>query len=339
MKKSIQVLLAGCLIVSIDSFAQPTLTASGVGPVTGNQITNKGGTYSGPTGTAGANQTWDLSGLPSTSSIVSSYIVPSTTPNASSFPGATVAVSTTGSPYGYYKTSSTVWQNIGAVSPAGVIIPYSNPEDILHFPFSYNSTYSDPWATTFTNTGYTFYRTGTTTVTADGYGTLITPAGTFTNVLRVHFVEVYQDSAQVGGTPYIIDYNNDEYIWYLNNNHAPIAFVFTLTASGFPSSQSGYYTSNVQGINESNALVSFDLSPNPSSDNINITISLKEKQETEIRLFNSIGDEVNKLISAQSLPGLNNYSINVQNLPEGIYFAEVFLNGVPASTRRFSVCK
>lgn len=337
MKKHLRILLFSGLAMNLDLIAQPTLTATGINPVVGITINNDGGNYVSP-GSAGASQTWDLSTMTSGSPSSTTFSSPSSTPNAASFPTANVCVATAPQ-YAYYKTSSTAWQNLGVVSGSGVIMSYSNAEDLLRFPFTFNDTYSDPWATTFVSGGTTFYRTGTTTVTADGYGTLITPAGTFSNVLRVHFFQDYQDSADIGGFPYIIDYQNDEYMWYLNGNHNPIALVFTLTTSLGSPFTAGSYMTGVMGVNENKALVSYELFPNPSSDDLKINIGLKEKQKVEIKLFSTLGTEVMQPVSGDGFQGENSYSLNVQNLPEGFYFAEVRLNGLPASTRRFSVCR
>lgn len=186
MKKSLHILFFGSLISAVNTVAQPTITATGINPIGGDVITTTNTNYVGP-GSAGINQTWDLSTMtPSGASATFAYANPSSTPYASSFTNSNVSASYGGS-YVYYKTSSAAWQFYGAVTSA--TMSYSNPEDFLHFPFTYTNTYTDSWATTFISGGYTFYRTGTTTVTADGYGTLITPSGTFSNVLRVHFIK------------------------------------------------------------------------------------------------------------------------------------------------------
>lgn len=335
MKKSLHNLLFVGLIASVDGIAQPTLTASGINPVIGDAITNYTSAFVAP-GSAGANQTWNLSSMTQAGTSATSAVAPSSTPNGSSFPNSNVAFSGTGY-YAYYNTSSTAWQNYGTSS--SIIMAYSNPEDFLHFPFTYNNTYTDIWASTFIST-YTYYRTGTTTVTADGYGTLTTPVGTFSNVLRVHFVQNYQDSTNIPCFgPYVITYQNDQYMWYLNGNHSPIASVYTLTTAT-STNTGGYYMSAVLGINEQdNSLISYDVFPNPSTDFLNINIDLTEQQSVEIKLFNSLGSEVITPIIAEGLFGNNLYAVNVQNFPDGIYFAEVILNGIPASTRRFIVSK
>jgi hypothetical protein len=335
MKKILQILFFGSLISTANVVAQPTLTASGINPAVGDQINSNGANYVSP-GNAGANQTWDLSAMVSSGSGSFTYTTASSTTYASSYPNANVATNASGE-YVYYKTSATTWQFYGAVT--SVTMSYSNPEDMLRFPFTYNNSYIDTWATTFINGGYTFYRTGKDSVSADSYGTLITPAGTFTNVLRVHFVQNYQDSVYISSTSMITTYHNDEYMWYLNGNHNPIATVYDLTSSSGPLAQQGNYMSNVSGINEPSVLISYNLFPNPSSENLNVNLNLKEDQKIEIKIFNLSGELIEVPVSANAKQGTNDYRINVNNLPAGIYFAEMILNGQSTSTRRFTVSK
>jgi hypothetical protein len=337
MKKKLRLVLFGSVLLSVGAYAQPTLTSSGINPVVGDQINNVSGSYVSP-GNSGAAQTWDLSTMTTGTPAPTTFITPSSTPYAASFPTANVGYTVSNS-YLFYKTSSTAWKNAGSVSSNNVILAYTDMEDLLRFPFNFNDTYTDPWATTFTNGGATFYRTGNTTVTADSYGTLITPSGTYSNVLRVHFVEDYQDSADVGGFPYIITYYNDEYMWYLNGNHNPVAVVYDLAVNGSSALQTGFYMTGVMAVPENTALISYALFPNPVTDNLNVNISVRENKNALVSLYNSLGAQVQAPLSAKAHAGDNNYTINVQNLPAGIYTAEVRLDGQPASSRMFTVTR
>lgn len=316
--------------------AQPTLTSSGMTPVVGNSMTLNNTAYVSP-GTAGANQTWNLSSMSSTGSNVYTGVAPSSTPNGASFSAATVALGSSGI-YVYYKGTASALQYYG-VDNGSTTMPYSNPEDQLHFPFTFNNTYTDTWATTFTNT-YTFYRTGSTVVTADGYGTLTTPDGTFSNVLRVHFVQTYQDSAYIANMAYIITYQNDEYMWYLNNNHYPIAAVYTLTTSAGGPTQGGLYMSNVvSGVNENNLLLSQTLAPNPSNDHVDFTFGLAASQNVQLEIYTSTGQLAEAPEMMAGVAGENTVRIDVAELPAGMYFMKVLLDGVPAGTERFVISR
>jgi hypothetical protein len=233
MKKNLpNLLLATSLLTLSISMAQPTLTATGINPATGNSFVNYNTNYLSQ-GAAGANQTWDLSTFTISATNNAQIVASSSTTNGTSFPNSNVCESVTAaSYYMYYKTSTTAWQVEGNVTPQGsasVVMPYSDPEDLLHYPFTYTNNYTDTWAATFTSAGYPYTRNGLDSITADSYGTLKLPTGTYSNVLRVHLIQNYTDNANIGGTPITITYRNDEYMWYLNGNHYPIATISSLS--------------------------------------------------------------------------------------------------------------
>lgn len=328
----------GLVLISTVSIAQPVLTATGINPVVGNTYTLFGSPYVSP-GSAGAGQTWNLSTMTGTTAGLTTVVLPSATTYGASFSSSTVGCNNpTANTVNYYKTSATALQNSGIASGTTPFI-YSNFEDFLHFPCSFNDTYVDSWAATFVSGGYTFYRTGSTTVTADGYGTLITPNGTYTNTMRVHFVQVYQDSAFVG-VPYIITYNNDEYMWYRNGIHVQVASLYTLTSSAGGPYTGGSYVTGTVGIDDAADFISAsNLFPNPASDQLTVDFTLTESKKVDVQLFNSIGQSVYINQTAQGLQGVNTIQLNVAGLPEGIYFAKILLDGEVGATKRFVITK
>ncbi|OFY86593.1 MAG: hypothetical protein A3F72_08955 [Bacteroidetes bacterium RIFCSPLOWO2_12_FULL_35_15] len=340
MKKKLLNFMTGSFVLAYSaSMAQPSLTGSAINPTIGESFTYTTCTNYFNQGPSGASQTWNFSTSTGTTSGVSSGVSVSSTPNGSSFPNANIAFyNAGGSNYSYQKTTSTAYQNYGNVSSSGVVMSFSNPEDFLRFPFTYNNTYNDPWSCTFINSGYTFYRTGTTSITADGYGTLITPAGTFNNALRIHMVQTYQDSAYIG-MPYVIPYTNDEYMWYVNGTHAAIAATFTFDAGG-STGQSSFYLGAPTGIDNLSAiLTSLEVFPNPASDLINIKYNLTENKKVELCLFNTLGEKIQDSKSEDGIQGSNTTELNIAEQPEGIYFAQIILDGNVAATKRFVVIK
>jgi hypothetical protein len=55
-------------------------------------------------------------------------------------------------------------------------------------------------------------------------------------------------------------------------------------------------------------------------------------------LFNSLG-MLTGTLSAEGLQGSNGYKFDVSTLPEGVYFAQVHLNGTLSTTRKFVVSR
>jgi len=345
MKKSLLLTFTATLFASVNLLAQPTLTASGSNIVVGD-VFIWANSNAVAQGNSGANQTWNLSSLSSTGTTTSTAVTPGSTPYGSSFPGSNVSVQGGSGAYTYYTTSSSLFQYWGIAPSASIKTIYSNPEDYMHYPFTYNDTYTDYFVGVTTNTAspYNNYRRGSTTVTADGYGTLTTPAGTFGGVLRVHFVQNYQDSSNIGGTDYFTTYVNDQYMWYLDGNHTAIASTFTLVTTffGSPTTTSGaqYINNVIVGISEnSNVEIPITLYPNPAAKEVAVKIQTESNSAIEIRLINSLGVEVSKTMFTNSMIGENELKLDIGNLPEGIYFAQINLDGTLTSTRKLVVSK
>lgn len=331
MKKFLLLLFAGFNATIV--FAQPILTASGTNPVIGDIVSTYEGSYVAP-GNAGANQTWDLSSMTGTPAGTYTAVAVSSTPMGSSFPGSNICL-VSDTTYTYYNTTPSLFQFSG-LATGTLLLSYSDPEDYLRFPCTYNSSYTDTWAVSFT-TSITFYRKGSSTVTADGYGTLKTPAGTYNNAMRIHTVQTYKDSADISGFPYIITYSNDEYMWYVDGTHYPVATLFSLSVNSGPPEQGATYIGLPLGINDPEVLNKFEIFPNPVSSDLRFDIDLKENKTIEVQLFNAIGTLVRTPINKEGKTGPNEYTIHVGDLTEGIYFARIILDGVLTSTRKFTV--
>lgn len=325
------------LIQPLESLAQPTLTATGINPTLGMTLTYYSVQSQYSPGNSGANQTWNLSTMSGTSLGLTTIVTASSTTYGSQFSNANIAYSTPGSGVSYIKTSSTAQQNYGMAPESGAaVLSYYNPEDLLRFPFTYNDTYSDTWGVTFVS-GTTFYRTGTTTVTADGYGTLITPTGTYTNVLRVHFYQSYRDSAYMG-MPYIINYTNDEYIWYKDGYRTPLAGVYHTTNSISGDGYGASYPSLGSGVDETAGILSsLSVFPNPASDMLNITLETENSGQIAITMSDVTGRLTQVSAIADAVQGVNNIVLDVSSLSPGIYYMTLTFDGEKVTCRQISV--
>ena len=189
MKKIFSIAL---VLFSATLFAQPTLTHTIV-PAIGNTVQTFQSDTNFTEGPSGANQTWDFSSFTNTGNYSSVYVNPSTTSYIDSISGSNLAATTPGST-SYFNSTNSVLELLGLGTTAYVVI-YSDPSTFFSFPLTYNSSSSDNNAGHYVYGGGTIYntRTGTTQLDGDAYGTVITPMGTFTNVLRVKFVQQTTD--------------------------------------------------------------------------------------------------------------------------------------------------
>lgn len=344
MKKTLLSILSAITIMSSTAIAQPTLTATNSNPAIGDVFTLQPYNYVSP-GSSGASQTWNFSSITqTTASASSSTCTAVSSSNTATFPGSNIQSVASATSIGFGNANSTAYQNTG-VKQGTVNIVYSNPEDVIHYPFTMGNTYSDPFAATFTNAGSTYTRTGTTAVTADGYGTIQLPGATFSNVLRVHFVQTYKDTTYITGFgPYVLNYVNDEYMWYLPGNHSSIFSVFSFTAnSAFTgtsiSTGANKLVTITSGINDlKSSINSLNFYPNPSSNGtLNLDLNLNENIKYEIVIINNLGQEVFRSVPENGFSGYNFKTFDISKIASGLYNFEIVSDNVPLITKKIII--
>jgi hypothetical protein len=185
--------LTGLALAVIAQAAGPVLQIADLAPVGArcqmHQVTITSPSRVDP-GSAGADQTWDFSNLQSTPTDTAENIdrssvphdIAAALPNANSWEKLYNGTSVSYNAYHQYSASVDVIA-MGARGDAVSGITYTQlytiPETFIIFPFSYGDSFLD----TCQALGFTFPYTQR----YDAYGTLITPFGTYTNVVRTRF--------------------------------------------------------------------------------------------------------------------------------------------------------
>ncbi|TXI75571.1 MAG: T9SS type A sorting domain-containing protein [Flavobacteriales bacterium] len=170
------------LLVPVAATAQPILQSADV-QVMGNTyaihlVTDPGA--SDPNAD-GANVTWDFSSATLTMNAGSTtFMAPAGTPYAASYPTSNLAQSVTipgSTTYTYFNLQSAqldmLGQEIGGSDPT----VYTDPKTPLQFPMAYEDWFIDYYE--YDGTEYSVSRAYM------GYGTVILPTGTYTNVVKV----------------------------------------------------------------------------------------------------------------------------------------------------------
>lgn len=235
MKK---ILLFALVCFSANLYAQPSLTNS-VFPAIGNStasIMSDTGFVEGP---AGANQTWNFAGFTNTGSFSADFVNPAGTTYIDSISGSNYASVSPGST-AYYNHTSSITELLGLGTAAYVVI-YSDPTTFFTYPFTFNSTVNDNTAGHYVYGGGTIYnnRTGTMQINGDAYGTITTPKGTFTNVLRVKTIQNYTDITSFSTTIT----TTTSYTWYSPQFSVAIAQI------SYTSSDFGTSVINIKSVN------------------------------------------------------------------------------------------
>ena len=331
MKKKYYIIVAVYLI-SLAITAQPVITHNGNAPQIGETYHLAGDNGSYDPGPAGANQNWDFSDITPTFSTSSTAVTPESTPYASEFPEATIAFAQEGNEtFIYSQISTSAMMNVGLGNDPGsggdiLIIHYTDPVKLMKYPFAYSDTYTDSYYTSYSlMEGMLTHEWGNITVTADAWGNVSTPEGTF-NALRVKSERIYTDSIWVSGI-FIsaITYTQTDYQWYTSTSHAP---VMSVSISGDGSTAS-YRTDAATAIGENQLPdVQVNIFPNPVTDRLTIQTDKKIKS---IRLLSVNGQLINEVpvTSPES-----QQTINFNRYPKGIYFIELGFDKGVTVTRK-----
>lgn len=216
---------------------------------------------------AGANATWNLSGATITGTRQLQLAQPSSAPGASNFPNATVVANADGGPpYNFLQASSSELRTLGVMSTAPNI--YTDPLITMVFPCSLGTS----WTDTYSNAA----EQGTRSYVADGYGTLIGPNGTLTNLLRVHSEYNTLDTV-VDGILYQAVMVEDAF--WRSGTRWPVAtsFWFRTFADGIivQEQRVGSMLEIVSSLSENGILCNIARAwPNPARDNIQVELGV-----------------------------------------------------------------
>ncbi len=347
-------LLAGS---SASLLAQSTLTAATNNPVVNNSYTSVNvdttGTFTEATisSNTGAHHVWDFSGLTTTISYdTAKEVTCSSTPHCMLFLSSTnMASQTLSSPtYVYSIVSTDSIAQSGYYQSSTQNLIFTDPMVTIKYPFTYLSSYTDPYAGILTydpGSGFgaiTAYETGTINVSCDGYGTLQLPGGvTDTGVLRVHSSQTFIDSAHVFGVDTVLTANINTYTWLMPGYHSPLLTISFTDQVGTGSgglhfktiSYAKKYPLGIKNITEiQNSLEVF---PNPASGELNIKFEATTSEDVNITVVDLLGRVVAN-VPHTNKQGIQQVSFNTGSIPAGLYLVRL-QSGGQTVTRKIEI--
>jgi hypothetical protein len=323
MKTKHLLFFTSLMLATLSGFSQITLTFANNGAVAGDVSTTFTADTTGVVpGTSGASQTWNFGSLViGTTASTTNYVAPSTTPYASSFPSATVAA-VTGANYEYFKINSSEYTVLGSYANSTSMI-YSNTEKAWTYPYAYTNSSTDNFACTYISSGITFYRTGTITTIADGWGSLIMPNGAH-NTLRLKMVQDILDSTVSSGN---ISFHIVTYMWFNGIDKTPLLEINIASENYMGTlfnSKSVSVSQSAAGINNyNNELTALNIFPNPTTDDVILTVASKDAATAEISILDAQGKAVKQISSNLIENSSNQITLDIADLSNGIYFVRV----------------
>jgi PKD repeat protein len=152
-------------------------------------------------GQAGANRTWTFTNVTRRMTDTIQHKLPSSTSYAGTYPTATDAVTINGSTYAFFKNSATAYTCLGLAGDllnngSNIDVTFNPTLDGYRFPTNYGNNFNGNYAFTKTASGssvgqplvYQVRLTFTATYwdTIDGWGTTITPVGSYNSLREKH---------------------------------------------------------------------------------------------------------------------------------------------------------
>ncbi|MCW3120527.1 MAG: hypothetical protein JWQ38_19 [Flavipsychrobacter sp.] len=316
------------LFCCIPSFAQPVLTGANSNPVVGELFyRHVCDTVGVKLGTSGPGSVWNYGGLTVIKNDTVTVVTCSSTPYCDSFPTSSIAFQFSPANVSYGIANSAFTMGVGGHSDA---VGYSKMLRMdtamiypVSYPMSWNDTSLEVYDTTYASSH--LFRSGERIV--DGYGTLILPSGTFTNVLRIHDVIYLTDSNYTGGSLSVNYHRTDGYTWYIPGYHFPLLSMSVDNDVITGAIQDIYYVVYTTGpgiakLSTANAQLSnVCVYPNPVKDVIHID---NLQNATSYCIVNVVGmvlqqgviDEHNNRLPANDLvPGM--YTLVLENAHTG----------------------
>jgi len=308
------ILLFSTAIAAATAFAQPTIQSSDFTPTVGETFLLNYGTYVSE-GNPGANQTWDLS----SASNMQQITVNVKTAN-NQYPGSNRELEYVGSSSLHANFSANAYEIVGE-SANGVSTVFTNPKKLYQFPMTMGTNFTDNFTADVSTSGVVLSRTGTVTSTVDGYGTLITPAGTFTNVLRVKSIHLSTDS-YMGQS---MNASFEIYSFIKAGTHFELAAV-TIYDTGAQQGENVYYVDgSTLSLLEKPDKLNAVIYPNPANEHL---ILSTDEIIDQICIRDLNGREI-KTLSNQSLE-----QVDVSELASGVYYITITAQEA-SSTQKF----
>ncbi len=304
--------------------AQPELTENIVPPF-GSQYE---GTYiQNPTfdqGPGGVNQVWDFSDLEGGIDLNFKILDPATTPESDKFPGATFVWNFVEFDfYFYYEVTEDSLSQMGnAVADndgTSFLVINSDYENAFQFPVTFGSSYS--YSTVYQNFLFgnpVYAGERTAMLTADGYGTLITPYGTFENTLRIKIV-----NNEFG-------INSTQYSWLSEDNFVPL-LVYEFSDDTYET-PSLYFTNLNSTVSTKDSPVDQEVSIVYDALMHTIIINKNGQQLENIALYDMNGGLIENFDSDHQNSAIETRSLTISNpLRPGLYILSFLQDGIVKS--------
>ncbi len=329
MNRIMQTTLFLTLFIACFAFAQVTIVTSDLAIDHGTTIQSaktEDDYVTVDLGSAGANQTWDFSGIVTDDPYTIEWMDPVGTSGFADFPNAT-SVCEIGTAAGllfYWETTTSNHLRIGVHYPP-MSIPYNNTVTPDNFPLNYQDTWMQVIESQSFVTGDNMVDTLWGEV--DGWGTLVDVTGSHSCLRLQHH---YRSWTMDGGTP--VSLRELYYYEWLVPGGAAQVHIESEDGQTNPNFTMGSFhrTTSIVGIQELPGWTAMPTEvtlqpafPNPFNPETNLTFSLPMAGDVSLSIYDSQGRMVTNLQNGFMTPGSYQANFSADHLSSGTYFARL----------------
>ena len=213
-----------------------------------------------------------------------------------------------------------------------IFLQYMNPLTFLQFPITYQDSYTDDYTgtlTTFADQNIVIEIEGTATSTVDSYGSLITPAGTFDDCLRIKRTEM--ETVMVQGIPVLTEQESHRYTWTSANENYLLLNMDSLVTKDFlgntvATTYAGMYRSrgpSTSTFDVNKLIQDIKVFPNPIQNWVNIEFPSRINFPSEF----IITDMQGKVFVHTNTNKSNRLQLDMSQFPQGTYILHFNIEG------------
>lgn len=281
-------------------------------------------------GTSGVNQTWNFSNLTVVDSSIHAVIHRNSASNGGQFPNASFVEVFDGNEI-YIENNASQYA-VGGLSLSGIIIKYPNTQINYMRPATYQDTLVDTFTSDYNAMSFNVKGGGVIRTKVDGYGTLILPDSTYTDVLR--FKSEFEQVDTIQGLPgpgNLIFIKSHVYIWFDSSHTNALLRVDSVDIKS-PVQNTTVYTVNyykaAQPVVGINSLTSDKVIIGCYMGNgiLKISADFDRNSIYKVYAYNTIGQAV---YSSQFKPSGDMYLTDIPDLPSGVYYISLHADNQP----------
>lgn len=310
--------------------AQPVLTDENFNPLPGESGTEYDfdATDFDP-GPSGPGMTWNYPVLALATPHTLNVFPAHATPYGLEFSGANIAVTGNMLYYNYYLAHDNGLEYLGYTNNV-FTMPLSNPALIYTYPFTFLSVISDSLEGYVTTGDEWTHRWGQVVTEADGYGTLVTPLGSYMDVLRIKQVWTYDDEVYDGSTTTVYHHTDTHYYWVTEGVHFPLLTYAEKKTVGGATTELSYSATYMDpasittGLGDEEAFTKgFIMYPNPArSVFVSLWVNHNKNEEVNVIVWDATGKQKTSG-TCQLTEGNNQLLLDISTLNAGIYFVGI----------------